>query len=146
MLFKSSIELWSLPMCPPCTIWQMDTTPPSPWFYGTSNYAYKPHEYKAQHAVPLYWQEVSWPDAVTSTCVDLACNLGYIWEVKVKVQLYPLLPTAHQGNTVMKQCETRKDGRMFECHRTRTGQGMGLTEFLILQPRTKWKFAFGIRH
>lgn len=33
---------------------------------------------------------MSWPDAITSTCADLACNLGYIWEVKVKVQLHPL--------------------------------------------------------
>ena len=129
MLFKHSITMWSLPMWPRRNIWQMDTTPPSPCFYGTSNYAYKPHEYKAQHAVPLYWQEVSWPDAVTSTCVDLSCNLGYIWEVKV--QLYPLLPTAHQGNAAMKQYETWKDGRMFERHHTCASQEMALTEIWV---------------
>lgn len=89
----SSIKIWSLSTCPPRNTRQMDKAPPSSWFYGTSNYAYKPHEYKAQHAAPLYWQEVSWPDAITSTWVDLACNLGYIWEVKVKVQLHPLPPT-----------------------------------------------------
>lgn len=104
---------------------------PFPWIYGTSNYAYKPHEYKAQRAVPLYWQEVSWPDAVTSTCVDLACNLGCIWEVKVKVQLDPLLPTAHQGDSVMKRCEVWKDGRVFVCHHICTSQGMGLTEIRV---------------
>lgn len=110
---------------------QMDRAPPSPWFYGTSNYAYKPHEYKAQHAEPLYWQEVSWPDAITSTWVDLACNLGYIWEVKVKVQLHPQLPAAHQSNAVMKQCEAWKDDVMFERHHRRAGQRMVLTEIWV---------------
>lgn len=69
---------------------------PSPWFYGTSNYAYTPHQNKAQHAMPLVWRG---SELVRSNKASLRSS-PVIWrpmyghgEVKVKVLQPSLLPT-----------------------------------------------------
>lgn len=75
---EGGIGLWSLPPCPPLTLdrWTRLLFPPFPCLYGTSNYAYTPHQNGAQHAMPLYGEEVSWSNVIKSRFVKLACNFG----------------------------------------------------------------------